>query len=34
MISLGCRGIGLIYDLGLEEQKKLFNFGSELGVAF
>ena len=34
MISLGCRGVGLIYDLDLEDQRRLFEFGAELGVSF
>jgi geranylgeranyl pyrophosphate synthase len=34
MISLGCRGLGLIFDLDLENQRRLFNFGAHLGIAF
>lgn len=34
MISLGCRGLGVIYDLDIEAQRKLFNFGAHLGIAF
>ena len=34
MISLGCRGLGLIFELDIEAQRKLFNFGSHLGIAF
>lgn len=34
MISLGCRGLGLIFDLDIENQQKLFNFGANLGIAF
>lgn len=34
MISLGCRGIGLIFNLDIENQRKLFNFGAHLGIAF
>lgn len=35
MISLGCRGVSLImgYD-GIKEQKALFDFGANLGIAF
>lgn len=34
MISLGCRGLGVIYNLDIEAQRKLFNFGAHLGIAF
>lgn len=34
MISLGCRGLGIIYQLDLEAQRRLFNFGAHLGIAF
>jgi geranylgeranyl pyrophosphate synthase len=34
MISLGCRGLGLVLDLDTEAQKHLFNFGAHLGIAF
>lgn len=34
MISLGCRGLGLIFNLDIENQRRLFNFGAHLGVAF
>lgn len=34
MISLGCRGLGLIFDLDVENQRHLFNFGANLGVGF
>ncbi|CDW74503.1 solanesyl diphosphate synthase [Stylonychia lemnae] len=34
MISLGCRGLGIIFDLDTEAQRKLFNFGANLGIAF
>lgn len=34
MISLGCRGIGLIFNLDLESQRRLFEFGAHLGIAF
>ena len=34
MISLGCRGIGLIFNLDLENQRRLFDFGAHLGIAF
>jgi len=34
MISLGCRGLGVLYDLDIEAQRKLFNFGAHLGIAF
>lgn len=34
MISLGCRGIGLIFNLDTENQRRLFNFGAHLGIAF
>lgn len=34
MISLGCRGLGIIFNLDIENQRKLFNFGAHLGIAF
>ena len=34
MISLGCRGIGLIFNLDIQNQRNLFNFGAHLGIAF
>lgn len=34
MISLGCRGLGLIYNMDVDNQRKLFNFGANLGIAF
>ena len=34
MISLGCRGVGLIFNLDLECQRRLFDFGAHLGIAF
>ena len=43
MISLGCRyiyrclsfrGLGVIYELDIEAQQQLFNFGAHLGIAF
>ncbi|TNV82886.1 hypothetical protein FGO68_gene14757 [Halteria grandinella] len=34
MISLGCRGLGIIYDLDIDAQRKLFDFGAHLGIAF
>lgn len=34
MISLGCRGLGIIYDLDIEAQRRLFDFGAHLGIAF
>ena len=34
MISLGCRGLGIIFNLDLNSQQKLFNFGAHLGIAF
>lgn len=34
MISLGCRGLGIIYGFDIEAQRKLFDFGAHLGVAF
>lgn len=34
MISLGCRGLGLIFGLDTANQQKLFNFGANLGIAF
>ena len=34
MISLGCRGLGLIFNLDLTTQRSLFNFGAHLGIAF
>ena len=34
MISLGCRGLGVIYNLDIEAQRRLFNFGAHLGIAF
>lgn len=34
MLSLACRGVGLILDLDHEAQKRLFDFGAHLGIAF
>jgi geranylgeranyl pyrophosphate synthase len=34
MISLGCRGLGLIFNLDIASQRHLFNFGAHLGIAF
>ena len=34
MISLGCRGLGVLMDYSEAEQRKLFDFGAHLGVAF
>lgn len=34
MISLGCRGLGLIFNLDIDNQRRLFNFGAHLGIAF
>ena len=34
MISLGCRGLGIIFNLDFENQRRLFNFGAHLGIAF
>lgn len=34
MISLACRGLGLIFNLDLENQRRLFEFGAHLGIAF
>ncbi len=34
MISLGCRGLGIIYGFDIEAQIKLLNFGAHLGIAF
>lgn len=34
MISLACRGLGLIFNLDLANQRKLFEFGAHLGIAF
>ena len=34
MISLGCRGLGIIFNLDIENQRKMFNFGAHLGIAF
>ena len=34
MISLGCRGLGIIFNLDIENQRRLFNFGAHLGIAF
>ena len=34
MISLGCRGIALIYKLNDDAHRSLFNFGAHLGIAF
>lgn len=34
MISLGCRGLGVLMDFDLESQRHLFNFGAHLGIAF
>lgn len=34
MISLGCRGIALLYKMNDESHRALFNFGAHLGIAF
>lgn len=34
MISIGCRGLGIIFNLDIENQRNLFNFGAHLGIAF
>ena len=35
MISLGCRGVGVIMGINnMEDQLRLFNFGAHLGIAF
>ena len=34
LISLGCRGIGLLMKYDLEKQRALFDFGAHLGIAF
>lgn len=34
MISLGCRGVALIFAGDLEDQRRMFNFGAHLGIAF
>mgnify|MGYP001095717129 CR=1 FL=1 len=34
MISIGCRGIGILMDFDLERQRALFDFGAHLGIAF
>jgi len=34
MISLGCRGLGIIFNLDIENQRRLFDFGAHLGIAF
>jgi geranylgeranyl pyrophosphate synthase len=34
MISLGCRGLGIIYGLDEDAQRKLFHYGAHLGIAF
>ena len=34
MISLGCRGIALLYKLNDDSHRSLFNFGAHLGIAF
>lgn len=34
MISLGCRGLGLILDFDTEAQRQMFDFGAHLGIAF
>lgn len=28
------RGLGIVFDLDTEAQRKLFNFGANLGIAF
>ena len=34
MISLGCRGIGVLMNFDTESQRRLFDFGAHLGIAF
>ena len=34
MISLGCRGLAIIFNLDVANQRMLFNFGAHLGIAF
>lgn len=34
LISLACRGVGLIHGLEESKQRKLFNFGAHFGIAF
>ena len=34
MISLGCRGVGLMFDMDEKAHEELFNFGAHLGLAF
>lgn len=34
MISIGCRGLGLLLKFDSEAQRNLFNFGAHLGIAF
>ena len=31
---MGYRGLGIIFELDTEAQKKLFDFGAHLGIAF
>ena len=34
MISLGCRGLAIILDLDEQSQRRMFDFGAHLGIAF
>ena len=34
MISLGCRGVALMFDMNEESHEEIFNFGAHLGLAF
>ena len=34
MIALGCRGVAMILNRNIEDQRHLFNFGANLGIAF
>jgi geranylgeranyl pyrophosphate synthase len=34
MISIGCRGLGVLLELDTEAQRNLFDFGAHLGIAF
>ena len=34
MIALGCRGITMILNRTIQEERSVFNFGANLGIAF
>ena len=34
MISLGCRGLAIILNLDEQAQRRMFDFGAHLGIAF